>query len=105
MVHGGMSYYLHGCMTVRTLVILPCLLNACGCAVVGLPIQYVLFAVLLLVVGIVGWWCLAVRIPCWLLVGVVSNVFAMQYIAFAYCSLRRCMHSYLFWCLQFTHLP
>ena len=47
MVHGGMSYYLHGCMTVRTLVILPCLLNACGCAVVGLPIQYVLFAVLL----------------------------------------------------------
>ena len=41
-------------MTVWTLVILPCLLNAYGCAVVGLPVQDVLFAVLLLVVGSVG---------------------------------------------------
>ena len=54
MVRGGMSYYLHGCMTVWTLVIPPCLLNAYGCAVVGLPVQDVLFAVLLLVVGSVG---------------------------------------------------
>ena len=54
MVRGGMSYYLQGCMTVWTLVTLLCLLNAYGCAVVGLPVQDVLFAVLLLVVGIVG---------------------------------------------------
>ena len=48
-----MSCYLHGCMTGRALITLPFLPHVYGCVVVGLPIQYVLFAVLLLVVSIV----------------------------------------------------
>ena len=53
-----MSCYLHGCMTGRALIALPFfffffLSHVYACVVVGLPIQYVLFAVLLLVVSIV----------------------------------------------------